>query len=70
LEPASVGTTPGLAIAYLGLALLFGSWWPLMLWLPVIAAVRLLVIRPEEDYLTERFGRTYTDYQSRVRRWL
>jgi protein-S-isoprenylcysteine O-methyltransferase Ste14 len=32
--------------------------------------VRQLVIRHEEDYLTRRFGRTYTDYQSRVRRWL
>jgi protein-S-isoprenylcysteine O-methyltransferase Ste14 len=60
----------GLAVAYLGLASLFGSWWPLVLWPLVILAVRQLVIRPEERYLTERFGRAYTDYQSRVRRWL
>jgi protein-S-isoprenylcysteine O-methyltransferase Ste14 len=60
----------GLAIAYLGLALLFGSWWPLALWPLVIVAVRQLVIRPEEHYLTQRFGQTYTNYQSRVRRWL
>jgi protein-S-isoprenylcysteine O-methyltransferase Ste14 len=60
----------GLASAYLGLALLFGSWWPLALWPLVISAVRQLVIRPEEHYLTQRFGQTYTDYQSRVRRWL
>jgi len=60
----------GLAIAYLGLALVFGSWWPLVLWPLVIVAVRQLVIRPEEDYLTRRFGRTYTGYRSRVRRWL
>lgn len=60
----------GLAVAYLGLALLFGSWWPLALWPLVLIAVRQLVIRPEERYLTQRFGRTYTDYQSRVRRWL
>jgi len=60
----------GLAIAYLGLALLFGSWWPLALWPLVIVAVRRLVIHPEEQYLTQRFGQTYTDYQSRVRRWL
>ena len=60
----------GLAIAYLGLALIFGSWWPLALGPLVIVAVRQLVIRPEEQYLTRRFGRTYTDYQSRVRRWL
>jgi protein-S-isoprenylcysteine O-methyltransferase Ste14 len=60
----------GLAIAYLGLALLLGSWWPLALWPLVIVATRQLVIRPEEQYLTRRFGKTYTDYQSRVRRWL
>lgn len=60
----------GLAIAYLGLALLFGSWWPLALWPLVIVAVRHLVIRREEQYLAQRFGQAYTDYQSRVRRWL
>jgi protein-S-isoprenylcysteine O-methyltransferase Ste14 len=60
----------GLAIAYLGLALLFGSWWPLALWPLVIVAVRHLVIRPEEQYLSQRFGQAYADYQSRVRRWL
>jgi protein-S-isoprenylcysteine O-methyltransferase Ste14 len=60
----------GLAIVYLGLTVLLGSWWPLALWPLVIVAVRQLVIRPEEQYLTQRFGRTYTDYQSRVRRWL
>jgi protein-S-isoprenylcysteine O-methyltransferase Ste14 len=60
----------GLAITYLGLALLFGSWWPLALWPLVIVAVRHLVVRPEEEYLTQRFGPAYTDYRSRVRRWL
>ena len=60
----------GLAVAYLGLALVFGSWWPLALWPLVILAVRQLVIRPEEDYLAERFGQEYSTYQARVRRWL
>src|ERR1044071_4253550 len=60
----------GLAIAYLGLAMLFGSWWPLALWPLVILAVRHLVIRPEEHYLAERFGQEYSQYQARVRRWL
>jgi protein-S-isoprenylcysteine O-methyltransferase Ste14 len=60
----------GLAIAYFGLSLLLGSWWPLALWPLVIVAVRQLVIRPEEQYLIQRFGQTYTDYQSQVRRWL
>lgn len=60
----------GLAVVYLGLALLFGSWWPLALWPLVLLAVRQLVIRPEEEYLTQRFGRPYAAYRSRVRRWL
>jgi protein-S-isoprenylcysteine O-methyltransferase Ste14 len=60
----------GLAIAYLGVALLLGSWWPLVLWPLVVVAVRQLVIRPEEQYLTQRFGQAYTDYEGRVRRWL
>ena len=60
----------GLAIAYLGLALLFGSWWPLTLWPLVLVTVRQLVIHPEEHYLIQRFGQAYTDYQARVRRWL
>jgi protein-S-isoprenylcysteine O-methyltransferase Ste14 len=60
----------GLAIAYLGVALLLGSWWPLVLSPLAILAVDRLVIRPEERYLTQRFGQTYTDYCARVRRWL
>jgi protein-S-isoprenylcysteine O-methyltransferase Ste14 len=60
----------GLAIVYPGLALVFGSWWPLVLWPAVIVAVRQLVIRPEERYLTQRFGQAYTAYRARVRRWL
>jgi protein-S-isoprenylcysteine O-methyltransferase Ste14 len=60
----------GLAIAYLGGALLIGSWWPVLLWPVVIAAITALVIRPEERYLGERFGPAYADYCARVRRWL
>jgi protein-S-isoprenylcysteine O-methyltransferase Ste14 len=60
----------GLAIAYLGGALLVGSWWPVAVWPLVIAAVRRLVIAPEEQYLSERFGQPYADYRARVRRWL
>ena len=60
----------GLAIAYLGAALLLGSWWPVALEPLVILAVYGLVIRPEERYLSERFGSAYADYRARVRRWL
>lgn len=60
----------GLGIAYLGAALLLGSWWPVVLWPLVMLAVDRLVIRPEERYLTQRFGQAYTAYRARVRRWL
>ena len=60
----------GLAVVYLGVALLIGSWWPLALWPVVLLAVYRLVIRPEERYLEQRFGSIYADYRARVRRWL
>jgi protein-S-isoprenylcysteine O-methyltransferase Ste14 len=60
----------GLAIAYLGSALLVGSWWPVVLLPLAVFGMTRLVIRPEERYLGERFGQTYADYRTRVRRWL
>jgi protein-S-isoprenylcysteine O-methyltransferase Ste14 len=60
----------GLGIAYLGAALLLDSWWPVALWPLVLLAVDRLVIRPEERYLSTRFGQAYAAYRARVRRWL
>jgi protein-S-isoprenylcysteine O-methyltransferase Ste14 len=60
----------GLAIQYIGGALLVQSWWPLLVLPVVLVVVRFLVIGPEEEYLTGLFGATYTDYCARVRRWL
>lgn len=56
----------GLAIAYLGATLLAGSWWPLLTWPLALLATRILVIGPEERYLTDRFGQAYRDYHSRT----
>jgi protein-S-isoprenylcysteine O-methyltransferase Ste14 len=60
----------GLAILYVGGTLLAGTWWPLVLGPVVIALVTVLVIRPEERYLSDRFGEAYTAYRAGVRRWL
>ncbi len=60
----------GLAVAYLGAALLVGSWWPVATLPVALVLTRLLVIGPEERYLERRFGPSYVDYRSRVRRWL
>lgn len=60
----------GLAIVYSGGSVLAGSWWPLLTGPLALLAVRLLVIRPEERYLTTRFGPTYLDYLARTPRWI
>jgi protein-S-isoprenylcysteine O-methyltransferase Ste14 len=60
----------GLAITYLGGALLVGSWWPLALLPLAMVAVARLAIHAEEQYLNSQFGQTYADYRARVRRWL
>ena len=57
-------------IAYIGAALIAGSFWPLLLLPVVIAVVDFFVIHREERYLSARFGEEYALYRSRVRRWI
>lgn len=60
----------GLLVLYVGLALLAPTVWALVLFPAAVLLVRWGAIRPEEQYLRERFGATYDDYTRRVRRWL
>jgi protein-S-isoprenylcysteine O-methyltransferase Ste14 len=60
----------GLTLAYLGEAVLLRQFWPLPLLVLVLAYVQWMVIPLEESRLREVFGESYTDYCSRVRRWL
>lgn len=60
----------GSALAYAGGALLAQSWWPLLGLPIVLALVFRLAIRPEERYLSTRYGDEYATYQREVRRWL
>ena len=59
----------GLALGYVGVAVLVGSWWPLLALPLVLFAMRRLVIDREETYLRAAFGPSYDLYCSRVRRW-
>ncbi len=60
----------GFVLIYLGASLAANTWWPLFL-LPVAVLVLLNgVVKREERYLERKFGREYTDYKARVRRWL
>jgi protein-S-isoprenylcysteine O-methyltransferase Ste14 len=60
----------GWTLLYLGVALLAGSRWALILLPAVLVAVDRGVIRREERYLEDRFGADYREYRRRVRRWL
>ncbi|WP_250033545.1 methyltransferase family protein [Paractinoplanes maris] len=60
----------GLAAVHAGGALVVGSWWPLLLVPLPLVAIQLLVVGPEERYLSARFGEEYDAYRARVRRWL
>lgn len=60
----------GFAAAYLAAAVVLGSGWYLLLFVPVLAIMQRYVIRREEAYLERRFGEQYRAYRRRVRRWL
>jgi len=53
-----------------GLGLLFKTWWPTLLVVPVLIIVRYAAIAREERYLRRRFGDDYETYTRQVRRWL
>ncbi len=59
-----------LTLAYIGLSLVFNSYWPLPFLPLVLVIMHFGVIRREEAYLEELFGQDYQDYRARVRRWL
>ncbi|MBK6896986.1 MAG: isoprenylcysteine carboxylmethyltransferase family protein [Alphaproteobacteria bacterium] len=60
----------GLTAMYIGLVIVFDIVWGFFFLLPLLAAVHFLVILREEEYLEEKFGQKYRDYQKSVRRWL
>jgi len=60
----------GLVFIYIGIAFLIHSAWALVLLPLVVLGVDRLVIAKEEKYLRGKFGETYTNYCSRVRRWI
>ena len=58
------------AALYIGATLLLNTWWPAVLLPIVILTIDVAVIRSEERYLAAAFPREYSEYRSRVRRWL
>ena len=60
----------GMAISYLGVALLIDTWWAFLLFPLVLVVITQLVIEREERYLASTFGGEYDAYRARVRRWM
>lgn len=60
----------GMACLYLGASLAFGYLWSAALLPVVLIVIDRYVIAREEAYLQRRFGKQYTAYRGKVRRWL
>jgi len=60
----------GLTLMYLGLTLVFNTWWAIVLLVPLLMTMHRGVVQREERYLEPKFGEAYRQYRSRVRRYL
>ena len=59
-----------LVLICVGLSILLGNWWLLLLTPAVAWTLQRFAIRPEEAYLELKFGDEYRAYKRRVRRWI
>jgi protein-S-isoprenylcysteine O-methyltransferase Ste14 len=60
----------GFLLMVIGLPLNSGLYWGIVLAPFYIFMMNRLIIRHEEAYLEKKFGKSYTGYTARVRRWL
>ena len=60
----------GFLLMVIGLPLNSGLYWGIVLAPFYVLMMYRLIIQHEEAYLARKFGKTYTGYTSRVRRWL
>ena len=59
-----------LTLLFLGLSLVVDTWWGIVLLFPHLIIMHWGVILREERYLDQKFGASYRQYCSRVRRYL
>jgi protein-S-isoprenylcysteine O-methyltransferase Ste14 len=59
-----------MAAIYTGISLLLGGRWSLLFLPAALITMDRGVIQREERYLARRFGRDYSGYRGRVRRWI
>jgi protein-S-isoprenylcysteine O-methyltransferase Ste14 len=59
-----------MTVLYLGLTLMFNTWWGVVWLVPLLVVMHYGVILREERYLEQKFGETYRHYRSTVRRYI
>lgn len=59
-----------LTLLYLGLTLAFNTWWGIVVLVPLLLIMHRGVVLREERYLEQKFGESYRQYRSKVRRYL
>jgi protein-S-isoprenylcysteine O-methyltransferase Ste14 len=59
-----------LTLLYIGLTLAFNTWWGIVMLVPLLIIMHRGVVRREERYLEQKFGESYRQYRSKVRRYL
>jgi protein-S-isoprenylcysteine O-methyltransferase Ste14 len=59
-----------LTLLFLGLTVAFNTLWGLVVLIPLFITMHCGVVMREERYLERKFGETYRQYRSRVRRYL
>lgn len=60
----------GALLLQIGVGLALDSLWVVVFSAPALIVVHYTAVRPEEAYLSERFGEAYEKYKSSVRRYL
>jgi protein-S-isoprenylcysteine O-methyltransferase Ste14 len=59
-----------LTLLYFGLTLAVNTWWGIVVLVPLLVLMHRGVVLREERYLEAKFGETYRQYRSVVRRYL
>lgn len=60
----------GVTLVAVGLGLAVNNLWISLFAAPALGVVHVIAVRPEERYLSDKFGESYRDYMARVRRYL
>jgi protein-S-isoprenylcysteine O-methyltransferase Ste14 len=60
----------GITLVQIGLGVALNNLWISLFAVPALAMVHFIAVRPEERYLSEKFGESYKAYLAQVRRYL